>query len=126
MFKPRAIVAVGSTAYESLLAQSKDDWPTVFPILHYASRPAIWRQMLAGRPGLGALTMRGLQRMIDDRTPTPFTPRRAPAIYGELLAVYRKQMGDIRRAIQSSRTAEASGLFFAERQMRVLDGPAGT
>ncbi len=121
MFPLRAVIAVGSTAYDSLLAESGTDWPPIFPILHYASRPATWRKMLAGRPGLGESHLRGLQRMIDRRTPANFNARHAPAHYGELLAVYRDQMADIRRALRSSRRdARASGLIFEERQLARL------
>lgn len=118
MYALRAIIAVGSVAYASLLAQSEDGWPPIFPILHYASRPVTWRRILGKRRGLGAGTLRRLQELVDERTLAGFRPRRVGAGHGDLLAIYREQLAQIRRALgRNARDGTLTGHVFLERHL---------
>jgi hypothetical protein len=99
VFNLRALIAVGKEAKAELDRWSRRGWPSVCEIMHHspAGTPN-WPRALTKKEIDELPSVRELQSFIDDRAKENFQSRRVTArdVHLRLLALYRKQLSEIR------------------------------
>lgn len=106
ILRPRAIIAVGRSAFRGAVRQRRPDWPAVFEIGHYgAAGVRWWKEYLDDGWEARVPETTDLDRFAQERRPLSLHQkeiRRFTESYRWLLVMYRTQLGAIRDALDAA------------------------
>jgi hypothetical protein len=113
ILQPRAVIAVGKSALAGARRQRRETWPPIFDISHWgAAGVSHWKKSLSRGWETGLPDLPELGRFARKRWPLSLHKRdieaaigRFPPSYRWLLAVYRRELGEIREALDAGATA---------------------